>query len=403
MQVSRLKKKPTFVDLSDGLDGFSDSLYLSESIWAYSDNVSEVNDLENDNCNTHDFYITTVAFFAVLGLLKAYSNVFRKDFDLDRDCIKKNYQIFRDTISAIKNGRHAVENVAQLHLISLGKAPSSSYSFLTPVGGVAVGVGVLLCVSNFFRNKYIKQRGLRLEAYEKFKSLNKGVEEHPVLKICERYNMIKDIEDLRSKRCNYKLLILEMFHSLTDALYQVGNAYMLLTLVGVTASGPFGIGCLASAYILYSISLMVSNYYGERKKQLGEELKYYEFVYEGCDKQKKIDKAKDNISMFNSSNIARMVVLMACIRKTINHLKNNLAAVTGIGFLFSNISLEELKKNHIIGIIGLSLGVMFCIKSAMKYTKNHPNSNINLYPKRVCAFFNGLFYSKAQQSLHLLN
>jgi hypothetical protein len=393
MQISRLKKKPTFLDLSDGLDDFIDSLYLSESIWSYIDDASGSDGLENSDCTNYEVYISVFSFFAVLGLLKAYSNVFRKDFDLDQDCIKKNYQIFRDTISAIKNGRHAVENVAQLQLISLGKK-LSPYSFLTPVGGVAVGVGVLLCVSNFFRNKYIRQREFRLEKYKKIKALDKGVEVDPSFNIYERENIRKDIEELRSKRCNAKLLLsLGVFHSLTDALYQVGNAYMLLTLVGVAASGPVGVGGLASAYFLYSMSLMVSNYYDERKKQLDEELMYYKVVYDGDDKLEKINKAQDNIDRFNSSNIARMVVLMAGIRRSVNHFKNNLAAVMGVDVLISKVTLKECKKQIAIKIIGGSLGCMFCLKSGIKFvSKNNILKNIDnsvkYYQRNAYNFFN---------------
>ena len=236
--------KNKYVQLTDGV---LDGLYLSSSMVSYATDcdASNLAQAKIQYANFHHsadlpfalmemFFLTCFSIIAK-GADKSYKNKSGHRYLFFLMMITWPY--VRDTLSGLKNGRHAVINTSGLisHL-----SQGAVYHTVNPIG---IGIGVLLAINLIYYRRMNKQRDSMIQANQAL-----------LQSICDKH-LIDDSIAFRIKKYSATQRTLHYlsasFHGLTDGMYLYGCLFVLIGLGVTTLTGgaPFIAACIAISLI----------------------------------------------------------------------------------------------------------------------------------------------------------
>ena len=245
------------------LDRACDGAYLATSVGDYQSGVSG-----------HAFGQTSLSFDELLildGLFVVFG--FAAGLFGKKSTAGKSYTAMRLLLSGLKNGRHAMVNAATVemmvdnthHAIAQGQIAAK---FLSPVGGIAVGLGLLLAINNLILHRWQQQRERDLRMMRVL--LQDGSD--------ELQNRASKIASVMPPRRQKRMHAMTQVDAATDGLYVSGYTYMMAIMLGAhAAAGPVGWAILGF-YALYTGLNCFYRGYKEQLKQVDYEVQYVEFL-----------------------------------------------------------------------------------------------------------------------------
>ncbi|OAJ34153.1 hypothetical protein [Piscirickettsia salmonis] len=379
-------ERKRYQECFNAADALADSVYLSESILGYFEDVSG-DELDFNNDVTYCFSFSLFALLGIFGAFKA-----RAHFDKNEN-IDKYYKKLRTTLSGVKNGRHAIVNISSV--VSIFSHHTIASSVISPAGALGFAIGILLAANNLYKLKLEEKRNSNLKAMEQY-----------VLNF-DRPEFAQDFKKIAppNVKNNRKLIYTNIIDGLTDGLYLVGNAFMLLGLCGATSTvPPVAIG-LCVAYGIYTLGSIINKYFKEKEVQLKEEFIYLKFLknlesqgklVEYHDrfksdpnykkyisdlsennsaeeiknklglalkiKEKELNTKKEKLQSNTFYKIYKMISKpFSTVRSYVNTIKNSLATVTGIDILASQHPLAQAAVSLGCIIGGCAVAVPFLV------------------------------------------
>lgn len=380
-----LKMRRLYEELIDGL-------YLAESMGpdGYQGNI-----LGKLPALSHAMAIEAASITAIFALFCIVAACVKNEGQRSR-LAKVKVQL-RQWLSDAKNGRHAVINLVSIYgLIAHANVMTS---FLSPAGGVAVAVGLLLVMNNLRKQRLENERRDNLIKLQKAL----GVLENDSVDF-KSFSKLYAVNPPSVKR-NRAI----QFHSsidaiVTNSLYVGGCVLLLASYFGLAAAtGPAGI-VLGTFYAFYTAANLLCSYVCEQEKQMEEEQQFLNFleklksqrqlrpyleknaafkdqVYKRLDKEanepitaeelnKYINKRKRHheaqVSVFKNQLCYKVAKVLnssiQVIRRGVNAVKNSIAAVLGLGALIRHNSTQSVAGDAGIILIGLAVAtpILFC-------------------------------------------
>ena len=245
------------------IDRACDGAYLATSVGDYQSGVSG-----------HAFGQTSLSFDELLildGLFVVFG--FAAGLSGKKSTTGKSYTAMRLLLSGLKNGRHAMVNAATVemmvhnthHAIAQGHIAAK---FLSPVGGIAVGLGLLLAINNLILHRWQQQRERDLRMMRVLLQNGSGDEESRASKIAS----------VMPPRRQKRMHAMTQVDAATDGLYVSGYTYMMAIMLGAhAAAGPVGWAILGF-YALYTGFNCFYRGYKEQLKQVDYEVEYVKFL-----------------------------------------------------------------------------------------------------------------------------
>ncbi|WP_395168516.1 hypothetical protein ACGP04_05295 [Piscirickettsia salmonis] len=408
-------ERKRYQECFNAADTLADSVYLSESILGYFEDVSG-DELDFNNDATYCSSLSLFVLFGIFGVFKA-----RAHFDKNEN-IDKYYKKLRTTLSGLKNGRHALVNISSLVSILSHHAVASSV--VSPVGALGFVIGILLAANNLYKLKLEEKRNSNLQAIEQY-----------VFNL-DRPEFDQDFKKITppNVKNNRKLIYTNIIDGLTDGLYLVGNAFMLLGLCGATSTVPPVAVGLCIAYGIYTLGSIINKYFKEKELQLKEEFIYLKFLenlenqgklveyhnqFKGDPnykkyigdwnennsaeelrnklrvalkrKEKELNAKKETLQSNTFYKVYKMISKsFSTVRSYVNTIKNSLATVTGIDILASQHPLAQAAVSLGCIITGCAVAVPFLVYKT--YCSFRPTYQLRYqqglnYPDLLC-FFN---------------
>lgn len=357
------------------LDRACDGAYLATSVGDYQSGVSG-----------HAFGQTSLSFDELLildGLFVVFG--FAAGFCGKKSPAGKSYTAMRLLLSGLKNGRHAMVNAATVemmvhnthHAIAQGQIAAK---FLSPVGGIAVGLGLLLAINNLILHRWQQQRERDLRIMRVIS-----------MKLNAQQDCQSEINTVMPPRRQKSMHAMTQVDAATDGLYVSGYTYMMAIMLGAhAAAGPVGWAILVF-YALYTGFNCFYRGYKEQLKQVDYEVQYVEFLLtlseearvtylaENRDAQaycKKKSLLDDGVlvgaklNAFQATLQAKQeklksgwqyTVYQGCdwffsiARKVSNYMKNMFSAAFGVTALAAHSAIQQATKKLLPKIVG---GVM---------------------------------------------
>ncbi|MGJ3501114.1 hypothetical protein PsalN5692_01806 [Piscirickettsia salmonis] len=379
-------ERKRYQECFNAADALTDSVYLSESMLGYFEDVSG-DELDFNNAATYYSSLSLFVLLGIFGLFKA-----RGHFDKNEN-IDKHYKKLRTTLSGLKNGRHAVVNISGL--VSIFSHHAVASSVVSPAGALGFAIGILLAANNLYKLKLEEKRNSNLKAIEQY-----------VFNF-DRPEFDQDFKKITppNVKNNRKLIYTNIIDGFTDGLYLVGNAFMLLGLCGATSTvPPVAIG-LCVAYGIYTLGSIINKYFKEKEEQLKEEFIYLKFLEnlenqgklveyhdqfksdpnykkyigdlsesDGAEeirnklgvtlkiKEKELNAKKETLQSNAFYKVYKMISKsFSTVRSYVNTIKNSLATVTGIDILASQHPLAQAAVSLGCIITGCAVAVPFLV------------------------------------------
>ncbi len=337
-------------------DSILDGTYLAASMVTYTASCM-TSDLQSARSLEQSFYATNDIPVALLEILlfSAYSIIASHYANKDQQKMHwlllatvLSWPYFRDFISGMKNGRHAVVDAG--FLIQHG-AHHLIYSLTNPVGIV---IGVLLAFNLVWYRRMNNNRNLAIQY------------NHILTKTITSYDEIK-----RHSTCQKSLnYISSGFDGLTDGMYLFGCLFLLIGLGVSTLSAGAPLIAAIIVISIITISSFISKMHNEYEAQ--KELTCSELQCEIAlleqqpkstkqltEKQLELQQLSNPIKTSDLSFIGKSMFFVG--RATLSGAKNATAAIKSIQAFISN-ALTCM----ILGVVGIVCSVFYSIYLAIK-------------------------------------